>query len=110
VYEAFGRQAFPYPVAGLSGAYNAGRSGTIHVDVSGTYIPKFKSFYAEGGNVSLQYSNFDLDLKYSRRVADFEMAAGGKLRRMKLFQESREDTNEIRTFTAGPYLEVTYNF
>ncbi|MBT1686450.1 hypothetical protein [Dawidia soli] len=109
VYEDFGRQALPYPVVGLRGEWND-HDGSLCWEVSGTYIPEFKSFYTEGGKVKLQYSNFLADIKYSKRRGDFDLAIGGKLRHMKLFQESREDTNEIRTLSAGPYIEIRYRF
>jgi hypothetical protein len=110
VYEGFGRQALPYPVVGLQGKADLGQMSTINFEVSGTYIPKFKSFYTEGGPMYLQYSTFQTDLSYSQFISIFEVSAGAKLRYMHLFQESEEDTNIISTLTAGPYLEVVYHF
>lgn len=109
VYENFGRQAFPYPVVGILGRCDLS-AGEIRFEVSGSYIPEFKSFYTEGGSVSLQYSNFLADLYYSRRADCFIFGLGAKFRHMRLFQESKEDTNEIRTLTVGPYAEIRYLF
>jgi hypothetical protein len=110
VLEGFGRQAFPYPVVGLKGTFLLNAKQKVHWHMSGTYIPEFKSFYTEGGNVRLQYSNYELGLEYSRTVSDVEIGAGARLRYMHLFQESREDTNVITTLTAGPFVGVIYHF
>jgi hypothetical protein len=110
VYEKFGRQAFAYPLLGLGGQYKLGHRGILSFEASGTYIPKFKSFYTEGGHVYLQYSNFLADAKYTVDVHKVRIGVGGKLRHMKLFQESREDTNELSMLVAGPYIELRYRF
>ena len=110
VLEGFGRQAFPYPVIGLKGTIGLSSKGGIHWETSGTYVPKFESFYTEGGNVYLQYSNFQADVSYSRTISNFGVSIGTKLRYMHLFQESMEDTNIITTLTMGPYMGVVYNF
>ena len=110
VFEGFGRQAFPYPVVGLQGDAELNDKSIIGFEVSGTYIPEFKSFYTESGNVHLAYRNFLTDLSYSRSIFDFDVAVGAKFRYLYLFQESREDTNIISTLTFGPYIEVSYQF
>lgn len=110
VLEGFGRQAFPYPVLGLQGKVDLGHNNKINFEVSGTYIPRFKSFYTEGGNVSLQYDNFESSLSYSRVISDFEISLGTRFRYMHLFQESKEDTNIITTVTAGPFVALVYRF
>ena len=110
VYEGFGRQALPYPVFGLQGKVGLSERSNFNFEVSGTYIPRFTSFYTESGNVDLQYSNFLADISYSRVVSHFELALGSKIRQMHLFQESTEDTNIISTLTAGPYIEIAYHF
>lgn len=110
VYEGFGRQAFPYPVVGVRAAHSLQESGKLNLEISGTYIPEFESFYTESGNVNLQYSNFQADLSYSRNVADFTITGGARFRHMHLFQESREDTNVLNTLTLGPYIGASYNF
>jgi len=110
VLEGFGRQAFPYPVFGLQGKIDFGHRNYINGELSGTYIPKFKSFYTEGGNVYLQYNNFEAGLSYSRTISDFDLALGARFRYMHLFQESNEDTNIITTVTAGPFIKIGYRF
>lgn len=110
VYEGFGRQAFPYPFIGFSGRYSVCKRGSIFAETSGTYIPEFKSFYTEGGNVQLQYRNVLADVKYSYRLSELEFALGAKLRHMRLFQESREDTNDLMMLTVGPYVELSFYF
>ncbi len=110
VFEKFGRQALPYPVLGLQGKANMGNYNYLNVEVSGTYIPRFESFYTERGHVYLDYSNFQVDLSYSRTMSAFELTIGANLRYMHLFQESLEDTNIINTLTAGPYIGIDYNF
>jgi hypothetical protein len=109
VLEGFGRQAFPYPVLGLTGTVGLDAKQSFHWETSGTYIPEFESFYTEGGNMHLQYSNYQLALNYARIISDFEVSVGTKLRYMYLFQESREDTNVITTLTMGPFIGVTYH-
>lgn len=110
VLEGFGRQAFPYPVLGLQGKIDLGHSDYINVGLSGTYIQKFKSFYTEGGNMYLQYSNFESGLSYSKTLSDFEISLGARFRYMHLFQESNEDTNRISTVTCGPFIKIVYRF
>ena len=110
VLEGFGRQAFPYPVLGLQGRIDLEHNNNINVEVSGTYIPKFESFYTEGGNVYLQYSNFQAAVDYSRIVSAVEIALGARFRYMHLFQESYEDTNIIETVTGGPFVKIVYHF
>jgi hypothetical protein len=110
VYEGFGKQALPYPVVGLKGIGRFGEGNTIIIEVGGTYIPRFKSFFNEGGPIYLQYSNFEADVNYTRSAKKFDASFGMKLRTMHLLQESEEDTNELKTVTAGPYVEIVYNF
>lgn len=110
VYEGFGRQAFPFPFLGIRGFYSLASRSRISFETSGTYIPQFKSFYTEGGNIHLQYSNFLAELRYVRAIGSFELGVGGKLRYMNLFQESREDTNELRLLTGGPGFDAVYRF
>lgn len=110
VLEGFGKQAFPYPLIGLKGSFHLNGNNNICWRTSGTYIPTFRSFYREGGNVHLQYSNFEADVNYSRTISKFQVSLGANLRYMYLFQESHEDTNVINTITAGPYLGMTYRF
>lgn len=110
VLEGFGRQALPYPVIGFQGNINLGHHSNFNFQMSGTYIPRFQSFYTEGGNVSLQYKNFQSGISYSRNISNFQLAIGTRFRYMHLWQESNEDTNVINTITAGPYLEIVYRF
>lgn len=110
VYEGFGRQAFPYPFVGLKAMRDFEDDSKINFELSGTYIPEFRSFYTEGGHVRLQYSNFQADLNYSKSVSNFDIMGGARFRHMHLFQESREDTNILNTLTIGPYVGVVYNF
>ena len=110
VFEGFGRQAFPYPVIGLKGSHALSANNKINWETSGTYVPKFKSFYSEGGPVHLQYSNFQAGINYSRTISRFELAVGTKFRYMYLFQESKEDTNIIKTLTMGPFIGAVYHF
>lgn len=109
VYEGFGRQAFPYPVVGIDGIYDVDKLNRIDFQLSGTYIPKFKSFYTEGGNIHLQYSNCFMNIGYTRAISSFRLSAGLNWRYMKLFQESLEDTNELETVTIGPYIRLGYS-
>jgi len=108
VYEGFGRQAFPYPLIGLTGKIKVSEKSNMNFEVSGTYVPRFTSFYKEGGHVDLQYSNFLTAVDYSWLFGNFDVALGLRLRHMHLFQESKEDTNVITTFTTGPYIETRY--
>lgn len=110
VLEGFGRQAFPYPTVGLQSKIDLNHHNFINVELSGSYVPKFKSFYTEGGNVYLRYSNFESGLTYSRTISDFELALGARFRYMHLFQESKEDTNVITTVTGGPFVKIVYRF
>ena len=110
VFEGFGRQAFPYPVIGLKATVCLSAKGSMQWEASGTYVPKFESFYTEGGNVYLQYSNFEAGVSYLRDISNFDISVGAKLRYMHLFQESREDTNIITTLTMGPFIGAVYHF
>ena len=110
VFERFGRQAFPYPVLGAEGRVLLNENDHLNAEIAGTYIPKFKSFYTEGGNVDLHYRTFLAAVSYTRGINDFEVSVGARLRYMHLFQESMEDTNILSTLTAGPYVGVLYNF
>lgn len=110
VYEGFGKQALPYPVAGLQGTMVLRGRNSITMEVYGTHVPKFKSFYNEGGPMHLQYSTFESDVHYSTGIASWKLSAGAKFRYTHLFQESKEDTNRINTVTAGPYVGIAYTF
>lgn len=110
VFERFGRQAFPYPVLGLQGKIDLGHRNYFNAELLGSYVQKFKSFYTEGGNIYLQYSNFESGLSYSKTISDFEVSLGARFRYMHLFQESKEDTNRITTITCGPFIRLSYRF
>ena len=65
--------------------------------LAGTYIPKFKSFFKEGGNVDLSYKLLMADVSYTRIVGRYRMSLGGRYQYMNLFQESDEDTNHFES-------------
>ena len=110
VFENFGRQAFPYPVTGLRASTPLGEKGAFNMEISGTYIPKFKSFYTEGGHMYLHYRAFLADFRYPRRIAKTNVAVGTRFHYIHLFQESAEDTNILDMSTVGPYIEVSRTF
>lgn len=110
VYENFGKQAFPYPFLGVYLDYAVAASKKIKFRTGGTYIPEFKSFFKEGGNVYLQYGALYADLCYEQKFNRWRMSLGGNFGYMDLFQESKEDTNSIKMITAGPYVKVDYVF
>ncbi len=110
VYEKFGKQALPYPEAGISARYIYKKMNEFNLDVSGTYIPKFKNFYQEGGNMYLRYSTFLADLNYTHRFQSWEFTGGFQMRSTHLFGESIEDTNDLKMSIAAPYVGVGFNF
>ncbi len=67
VYESFGKQALPYPVGGMLLKFPFSEKAWIQLEAEGTYIPKFKSFFNEGGTMSLQYSTLLSDAAYIRK-------------------------------------------
>ncbi len=110
VCENFGKQALPYPVLGISTRYDFNDANSLNFEISGTYIPLFESFYVEGSNMYLQYSTLLTDLSYVRSVASWELTLGTKFRSMHLFQESQEDTNDLKIEVISPYLGIGFVF
>ena len=110
VYEQFGKQALPYPELGLSSRYTLQKVNEISLEVSGSYIPKFKSFYQEGGNMYLHYSTLLVDVNYCRKVSRWDLTGGYQFRNTHLFEESREDTNDLKVTISAFYFGIGFNF
>jgi hypothetical protein len=70
-YENFSLHSLPFPFAGAKLYRMLSESFVISVEVSGTYIPLFKSFFYEGGNMYLQYSTAQGGLDYNRSFKKF---------------------------------------
>jgi hypothetical protein len=85
-------------------------SKLMKIRTGGTYIPEFKSFFKEGGNMYLKYRALYADLSYQQKVNRWRMSLGGTFGYMHLSQESNEDTNLIQTLTVGPYAKIDYVF
>ena len=110
VYEQFGKQALPYPELGFSSSYTYQKINEFTLDVSGSYIPEFKSFYQEGGNMYLSYSTFLADANYCRKSGRWSMTGGFRFRYTHIFGESLEDTNDLKLTIVAPYLGLGISF
>jgi len=110
VYESFGKQALPYPGGGINVLYTPDKNNSFQIDISGTYIPKFKSFFNEGGPMYLHYSTFLSDFQYKRNINFCFIGMGIKYRYMHLFQESDEDTNDLKYQVGSVFITVGKDF
>ena len=110
VYENFGKQALLYPVLGISSEINLTPIDHINLIATGSYIPKFKSFFKEGGNIYIQYKSLESKVCYDKEISKFNISVGAVLNYFYLWQESQEDTNEINILKVGPVLNVNYKF
>jgi hypothetical protein len=110
VFEGFYRQALPYPVIGSTFEQKFTHHRKVEMLLLGTYVPRFTSFYVEGGKMDLQYSTFETNLTFSQQVKYWNIGLCLNYRFMKLFQESREDTNLIESSTLSPGISIAYVF
>ena len=108
VYEAFDRQAFPFPYLGLRSIRNLNESSALSVMIRGSYIPSFESPYYEGGRVRLEYHTLIFNVDYQHEWKKFEFRAGTFYRSMYLLGESEEDSNEYSISSLGIGFGLSY--
>jgi hypothetical protein len=110
VYEGFYRQALPYPVFGLSWQQEIKENLNLSALAFGTYIPRFASFYQEGGTIDLRYNTFESRIQLTKNWNQLAVGFLLNYRYMFLLQESLEDTNELETNSLSPGLVFQYQF
>lgn len=109
VFEGFYRQAFPYPFIGGQYSVNITDKEELNFVLIGSYVPRFKSFFEEGGKVSLEYKTLESEVGYFKQIKNFELGASINFRYFELMQESVEDENFIRTYTISPIIRFAYH-
>ncbi len=108
VFEQFERQALPYPYLGIGGKLDLNEKSGLQTSVRGTYIPKFNSFFHEGGDVALQYNSLIWETDYYINWSKFQFEIGASYRSIYLLGDSAEDTNEFSLSSLGPYIKLEY--
>jgi hypothetical protein len=76
----------------------------------GTCIPRFKSFYKEGGNVYLQYEIADVRIDYRHYFNNFGFSLGYRYSYLHHIEESEEDTNRFKISASGFAFGAAYKF
>ena len=109
VFEQFKSQAFPFPILGGMVNHQLSESREFECMFFGTYIPRFESFYEEGGKMDLKYSTFESTASIVQTFKKWRMGFHLSYRYMNMFQESFEDTNEIQTSTLTPGLRISFS-
>lgn len=108
--EFFGRQAIPFPYLGANFDYQVSRRSNINVALFGTYIPKFKSFFREGGRMSIKYAMTEASLDYTYAINQYKVGLGYKYSYLRHLEESSEDTNRFKISASGININITYTF
>jgi len=110
VYERFGSQALPFPYLGGEIDKRISVKSHLSLSVIGTHIPKFKSFFHEGGRVSIQYSMAETCLNYYYDLKNFQLGIGYKYSYLRHVEESVEDTNHFKISASGIAVSLAYKF
>jgi len=108
-HEDFVTQSLPYPFIG--GRLNKSLSSRsyLSVEATGTYIPLFKSFFYEGGQMSLHYATANCSLQYWYKQKRFKIGVGYLWRWMKQYEYSKEDDpNDFFLKASGLQLSGRY--
>ncbi|WP_242927048.1 hypothetical protein [Pontibacter vulgaris] len=109
-YESFYRQAVPFPNIGARVKYTINPRLSLQAETFGTYIPKFKSWYTEGGNMYLKQEGLDAELGLYYQFHKLQLKGAYNFRHLYIFQESGEDTNELLLNVGGISAGLYYRF
>jgi len=110
-HEDFVTQALPYPFVGARLNKPLSPRSSLAFEMSGTYIPLFRSFFNEGGPISLKYSTADCNLHYWLKQKGFKIGIGYLWRLIRLYEYSAEDDpNDFLLKASGIQLNIRYNF
>jgi len=85
-------------------------TSALSFEVNATVIPLFKSFYQEGGQVSLKYSCLNAALSYNYLHKHLAFKSGFTYHQVRTFEESAEDTNDFSIRFSGIDLSCGYLF
>lgn len=110
-HEDFVTQSLPYPFVGARLRKSLSLKSSLALETSGTYIPRFKSFFNEGGPMSLHYATVDCGLHYWLQQKKFQLGAAFLWRLIKIYEYSAEDDpNDFFIHASGIQLSLKYDF
>jgi hypothetical protein len=110
-HEDFVTQSLPYPFVGFRLNRLVSLKSSVAVEASGTYIPLYKSFFYEGGQISLHYATADVGLHYWLNEKKYSLGAGYLWRLNKQYEYSNEDDpNDFFLRASGIQLNFRFNF
>ena len=108
-HEDFVTQSLPYPFIGGRLNKSLSPKSYLSVEATGTYIPLFKSFFYEGGQMSLHYATANCGLQYWYKQKRFEIGIAYMWRWMKQYEYSKEDDpNDFFLKASGLQLSGRY--
>jgi hypothetical protein len=108
--EDFISQALPYPMAGFRIGKSLSKRTSLSLEATGTYIPLFKSFFIEGGNIYLRYYTVNAQLGYTLQLTHFYLTPAIHYRLLSMYENSQEDTNDFYITTFGVNLTLGWKF
>jgi hypothetical protein len=108
--EDFISQSLPYPELGFGVKKTFSKRSSISLDARGTYIPLFKSFFMEGGNMWLNYATVNALLGYTWSDSHFYFTPAIHYRLIKTYENSNEDTNDFYMNTMGVKIVLGWRF
>lgn len=109
-YEKFYRQQLPLPNLGFFANRQIGKATSLGANISGTYLPRARTWMQEGGNMHIEQQNLDAKLFISHRLRNTSLTAGYHFRYFSLLEESKEDTNDILLYGSGVTIGVSQTF
>lgn len=109
-YEDFISQALPYPQLGLRIEKELTAKSSLTVEIKGTWIPLFKSFFIEGGHMFLHYYAMNINISYRYHIKTFYFQPGIHYRLLKTYENSGEDTNDFFISSGGVNLTAGISF
>lgn len=100
-YEKFYKQQLPLPNLGFLWEQQVGMTTFLGVSMSGTYLPRLRTWMQEGGSMHIEQQNLDAKLFIIRRFDNTSLTASYHVRYFSLLEESKEDTNFLRFYGSG---------
>jgi hypothetical protein len=109
-YEKFYRQQLPLPNLGFFANQHISKTTALGASISGTYLPRMRTWMQEGGSMYIEQQNLDAKLFISHRLRNTSLTAGYQFRYFSLLEESGEDTNSILLYGSGLTIGIAHSF
>ncbi len=107
-FESFDSQQVPVPTLEWLSIYPYSSSIGYGLDLMGSWLPKSKTPYNEGGPIYFQQKNLDGKILVLWAFDKVQCNAGYRWKYFYQREESREDDNEFRIMSSGLFFDINF--